>query len=1515
MTQATFLGASVIDFNCTVGWNESNSTLSVNLVVDPTNSDTFLANLQQIVGTPRYFGYGGFSFGGIVQNWNERSSVQGQTYSVILNDPRELLGNVQVIINKYSGSVSSIPNLINAYGYLESQYGFGASLVNEAGMPWSKIVQALNEIFNGGNSSYGTSIAFMGAEYLVDLRAMPSPPTDYRIGGGSINLLEAISQVCRDCGHDFYVELVTDGGRDVIRVRTVSRVNPPVLGQINRFIATTQGAVSKERGVELRNEPTTTFLTGGAVNLIGEFSEDFSEELEEEAISFYTNQEFVNTSDILHYKANEDNNLSDEQISEIIRFYNEGVLSKAQILRNYSITSAVFNKVINGTYGNGWRTDGTIWPFWGINEQYNVVRGITKPSITDGDSYYTDNTAQRLTLHAVDDRHEIYLDARDVDVVGVGSQYGLYAAELRAALESEDAWENFVTTQSVLATDQNNIISPYFGRHILLDICGEKAYLQLNNNLVLRQEIVDKLQEGFGKPTNLKNFSKFAAQIVGAAIQASGTFSSQKNKSKLYDYVSQFASEYYARKYMVRLDDVSVLREPGTGRIISSHEIAEGGWTDGAPLGLPPSGAFNFTLPDGRYSAFARFIPGSAVDTSRMNKEDYVLQGDYLYVRGNVDSDFVFGNKTSLDSPRAVFTLASPVHYKISEDDKALVAAHAAAMGPGAAVANLQRITSAVGGKIGYQGIVQPAMFPDAIAIPLRDNTNTYGPWYVTGAVGKVNYEDDESFAPWNYGGTANMNAAAENRIRSNLSSMQLSEAGTITVPGTPGVQLGDVLIAGGPNVTSINCNIGPDGATTTYTCQTYTPSIPGFGLFSKTIGERIGNQSKRLQQQQRQNAFNAKTPGGGSKQFQNRQAASLSFRNPIGMTWDKRTKRVAASTPHEMFVGQYITPIDGSGQSPIVVTEPTYEMLPDLRANDPEIYKQRAACSLDFLLRPFSTDPEATGIPHFEVPTSSTGSEITASSLNPFKKGHDIEFVTTGDEYPEEGLSVISYEEYPEPDDYRAMALRGPLVVTGWGYTTEGKPIPNRSGDLSADEFKPGYLREPQTWPCGPVDLRWDNDRKVWSAISSPEFPKDYTGLRIELITAGAGSNTDNGRYNYNVNSRTYPEAHLLQTTPRSDSGRGDRLGLVPYNSNYISLYDGSDWHLYKAVGNWEDGNIWPEKLSIPDSRINVFSPGYIASSGLDAGATYNVFCELGKSRDGFETPNTPRLFLVNDRLNGGTNASGNIIRDNNGIWCLGTTTSSGYFYDSRKRYLGCIRTDYDSKFVDKDNKRFVYNWYNKRMKHISMLPSSVSTPIASGLKGLWGGPDGKYESIQYLGADYVHAELSVQFDITSRENFSYNPSYTARAAIIPTSGGLDGSVYTLNNGSTDGNRVGIDSFGILASSGNATFVPTSGASQTVGLASNAFKISRSATVKAKFDFPRNIARMGDTNFRHMSFITTDAPTTATFGAAISPVFNLEYTGTGEFASGIPIGISGSIVGGSTGTYFSTYLEGTILC
>ena len=170
--QQTFLGASVRGFSANGGFGDTSSTLSVDLIVDEYNEgegENVGLGLGQDVyhdgktdkfrpppaGSPAFFTMGAtrqpvdkvfkraydqyydspystatvvstdpyyhhFSFGGILQSYVQTRGTGGNPfYSAQVVDPREILSNVEIILNNYAGSVFKKDNILNVYGFLE----------------------------------------------------------------------------------------------------------------------------------------------------------------------------------------------------------------------------------------------------------------------------------------------------------------------------------------------------------------------------------------------------------------------------------------------------------------------------------------------------------------------------------------------------------------------------------------------------------------------------------------------------------------------------------------------------------------------------------------------------------------------------------------------------------------------------------------------------------------------------------------------------------------------------------------------------------------------------------------------------------------------------------------------------------------------------------------------------------------------------------------------------------------------------------------------------------------------------------------------------------------------------------------------------------------------------------------------------------------------------------------------------------------------------------------------------
>jgi hypothetical protein len=173
--QQTFLGASIRGVNINAGYGDSVTTLSVDLVNDEYNvsdrtglglGDDVYHNGQidrfspPKVGSPVFFkmgqnrapvdeayrsiydsiyntntagnsiGRNHLCFGGILQSYVQNRGPGGNPlYSVQVVDPREILSNVEIILNNYASSTFNNKNIFNVFGFLE--YNLPENIRNE----------------------------------------------------------------------------------------------------------------------------------------------------------------------------------------------------------------------------------------------------------------------------------------------------------------------------------------------------------------------------------------------------------------------------------------------------------------------------------------------------------------------------------------------------------------------------------------------------------------------------------------------------------------------------------------------------------------------------------------------------------------------------------------------------------------------------------------------------------------------------------------------------------------------------------------------------------------------------------------------------------------------------------------------------------------------------------------------------------------------------------------------------------------------------------------------------------------------------------------------------------------------------------------------------------------------------------------------------------------------------------------------------------------------------------------
>lgn len=1029
-TQQTFLGASIRSFNGTIGWGSTPSRLTVQLVEDPKNGDSFSIS----IGAPVIFSYSGWTFAGIIKSYSQNGGSSGNPlYSVILEDPRSILGGTELILNNYTGSTFGVPNLLNVYGYFENTLGFGASDVTNAGIPWKNVRDGVVALTTGANASYGDNIVLGSYSYEINLDQLPDLPEFYRFPAQDTSLLNFIDDICQAANHEYYFTLDSVGAVNLIKLHTINRNIQPVFGAITDFVNSTPGAVQKNAGLEFRDEVTSKFLVGG------------------------------NVTEIFHN----------------------------------SLTGGDDEDFETGS-------DNNIWPYWGTYSNGNVVIG-----------------------EGINNAHTILLDASWVEAWPF-STYPTDVGELRAAIGGQSSWETYLWlhNNNIYREDANGDQGAFYRdpkAQTSSDVCDDPSSLLnspagiTNNEDCARWEILtvgtgtgssqsvykhdNVLNPHFGKAstvsigsstkstmaaflsakdeTQLGNVLPDALAAFDAAAAEAKTKQQQQEEKTLFEYVKAYAEEYYGKKFMVRIPFVLGAEDSDTGEIRLSREPVDAGfldesvWPTAISTNLLSPDVNKFSTEDGRIIAYVRYLNASTLDFGDINVDDLTINEttDTAFVKVQVEPVVQFVDRSLLYSPRVVINMPGIIR-KIDDtlgNDYAGVVRdflinkfqEKGNASPEAASNEFFKRTGSDILKYDRAGL---AILPNDADIPLRSNITTYGPWYAAGANGKLDFEADESLVPWNYGGFDAMNNAANARISSAISNIQVSEAGSIEFPGAPAINMGSQLQASGPHITDINVQISNQGVTTTYQMKTWTPQPYKLRKDQAEVETRSARNGQRLRRQIREG---------------NKTLAGL--RRVAGIKATKFSpgpKKEKSQTTHTMITGE-MTP-DGTNYKTIVGIQPTYNLSSELNT---ENYIDKGSVSLNGLFQPYSVTPSGqtdSKLPAFESPSENAVSP-TIDDLNPFIYDSNISAAIGGSEFRD----ISNEEAEGNFNDVRSVAFRGPIIISGPGYDNENNPVPAGNG---VGGYPEDIHKRPNLWKTGPLDARWNDDRKVWEASGGTE-------------------------------------------------------------------------------------------------------------------------------------------------------------------------------------------------------------------------------------------------------------------------------------------------------------------------------------------------------------------------------------------------------------------------------------------
>lgn len=786
-SQYLFLGCSVRSVSCSVGWNEQQSTCDVELVQDPCQAPRgnekiyFDQNLNRKttrnadpgftapnVGSPAYLRLEDFEFSGLIQSHEQTGSEAGNpTYKVTLVDPRIVLQGTQVIIGDYAGNVYNAPNVLNAYGFAES---FGMIC------PFRQVLGAY----------FGSPAGAFGGAGLNDNGMRWNTIKD------SVSLLTSaipaqISQFS-SLGRIVYIGSANPGygsmKSDFLDVDIPLYFPQQTPYQSFYFVDLS----------EIPNAPAYYRISGTSISLL----DLISTVCEDSGCDYYV--ELIPV-------------MMGGRIAKIIKI-RVAVRGVQPVLGRIEAFVEAAGNVISKSIGRELRNETTsnfiiggnvetvyqatdsdlIEPYWGLDEYNNIIP-----------TEYDDDGKINFTV-SIRGLNSLLYQPLSIDVVTI-TEY-----ELQSALTGQDAW---LAIASSLPSD----LGTELGVAGILDATRILAVL---NNVGFPHHLIVPGKKAGGGIVNFDDLKNESMKL--------------KDIETIYNFVLNYAREFYGKKYIVRVPYTCCRIDDESLQTQSTESPTDSGWTEYATvIGLPnPSFTDIFKNDQGKIEPFARFETArDTIEISNVPEEDYILLEDdedsTLFLRGSsLLDEFVFEDYNMRFNPHVVIELASPILLRLADEDlhrtkefanKFFTVINNARValglpGPAGPAPVMNDILKNAGNSLLHLGITSEFKKPDAIAVPIRNNVLTYGPWVAAGPAGLTNIEKDDGLVPWEYGSVESMDLAGNQKVTQGVTYMQVGEMGSVTIPGYPALPLGAELLYSGISTVenrSITSNNSPD--------------------------------------------------------------------------------------------------------------------------------------------------------------------------------------------------------------------------------------------------------------------------------------------------------------------------------------------------------------------------------------------------------------------------------------------------------------------------------------------------------------------------------------------------------------------------------------------------------------------------------------------------------------------------------------------------------------------------------
>ena len=1084
-------GCYVQSVSASVGWGGTSSTCSLRLVEDPRNDYVWT---PPDVGAACYFKYKGFFFGGVFVRWSYSESTSGRYYDIVLESPAKLLDGVQVIMDGFEGTeynfdfgneynrfrpssqnpniTTEVNNAYNALGHFENHSFtfegrrgiFGAADTNSVGFPANKLLDTI-EILScpdeNPTAAFAHKCNFGSQEY-------------YKIDLSEIKNIAP--QYYRISGVTQSINGIVSDVTELMQHDYFVTLEPdPEKGKL---LAPVGGEEGDEGGglIENPNIKIKALSKGNQPNggLIRSLVNNFKER--EVLISSSVGQE-----------------LQDDTTQKLVIGGPGSRLVTRDILNAY--------------------------PIW------------AKKS----DSKYIFDFAQNTTGLSYLDNNRIPVW---VDPFNYFSDYEATVFELRMA-QDRQSWQTFKVFESVANGTYGDPKKSPWCVGIDIDVntlnalaAGDRGALSLAST---------SLTTG-GKSFNTNFSDNFIAQA-------------QEYTNKIYAAVQNTATNFYGRRFAIPMPT-----EPGgidnNIRFIQEDQKYETSW-EAVDSAFDPANRFSdvaFFDPNGRTKTYVEWTYSNVRDFS-------VLGSTYAGYTGNMFNQ----NEDRLENiGRGVASTACAIEKSAYFFEDLIFGTPFVVMDAGTQIKQYDsRTTDDFGltvlaqyffniyippenyigpGKPSTQIKIPPNIVPPhSFGIAQQSSRYVWGPWRGGNLKGKTEVIVDESLVPESFGSAEGMNQAGISLADVGNAEMSASETGYVEIAEFPSYNIAERFAGAGPYVSDMSFTIDTSGFKTTYKFNTWTPQ---FGRLAKYNIDRIARINKAsIELAQRERAKVTKRPFSppprppGASQLisrlqTNRTNAGFSLgqmftqnnhieasmvdlgdATALSSTNDDKYKKSAGCTEDQKWSG-YQTRKDKSTYDPISSSD---RVMP--------------AISMTFVS---NEDDNNKGI----LPNSEDLDPYFSTAI--YKEDNDdgtqvnrnLDYVAAIVDVNNQKPEDISFKKLQDNSyagnitEVRSMnALKGPPVLSGWGYDIAYNPVPAGGARDGLDaSFSPLTLEDRKYLPTGPMRLLWDNERRIWSGgpeilcgtlatsitpASSPLEPSTFT---VNVLRKVQGSGKGNG-------------------------------------------------------------------------------------------------------------------------------------------------------------------------------------------------------------------------------------------------------------------------------------------------------------------------------------------------------------------------------------------------------------------